>query len=274
MTNQIKFCLGIIGFIMLLLMLASGNSCTNQNQNEKKIAAEKMTFITVPSMVEVTSHVAYHNKYFEEEGLDINLLFSASGNLSFEKLLNGEADIVTVTETPIVYKSFTRNDFYIIGELVTPVEHQILARKDRGIDSASDLKGKKIAVMRGTSADFFLDSFLIHNGLTHSEVQTVDMLTPEMPLAVEKGEIDAISCWQPFILKAQSRLGNNAIIIPSKNIHTVSWLIVVMRTYAKENPEAIRRFYKAIMKAEKFLTNNREKSIQIHAEMSKTEPFR
>ncbi len=156
--------------------------------------------------------------------------------------------------------------------MVTPVEHQILARKDRGIDSASDLKGKKIAVMRGTSADFFLDSFLIHNGLKHSEVQAVNMLTPEMPWAVEKGEVDAISCWQPFILKAQSRLGNNAIIIPSKNIHTVSWLIVVMRTYAKENPEAIRRFYKAIMKAEKFLTNNREKSIQIHAEMSKTEP--
>ncbi len=271
MTTLARRYPGIIKLIAIVFVVSGGYSCSDQKQAEKPEVLKKMTFATVPSMVEVTSHVAYHNKYFEEEGLDINLTFTPSGNLSLERLLNGEFDIVTVTETPVVHKSFVRNDFYIVGDVVRPVEHQIVTRKDRGIDTASDLKGKRIAVMRGTSADYFLDSFLMYNGLSRSDVEVVNMLTINMPSAIEKGEVDAISCWQPFALKAQRLLGEDANILPSKNIHTVSWLIIVMKKYAKENQEAIQGFLRAIIKAEKFLKDNREESIRIHADMSKVD---
>ncbi len=257
--------------ILLLFTFLGGYSCSDQKQTEKPKVPKKMTFATVPSMVEVASHVAYHNKYFTDEGLDINLMFTSSGNLSLERLLKGEFDIATVTETPVVHKSFIRNDFYIVGDAVRPVEHQIVARKDRGIDDTSDLKGKRIAVMQGTSADYFLDSFLMYNELSRSDVEVINMLTINMPSAIEKGEVDAISCWQPFALKAQRMLGENAIILPSKNIHTVSWLIIVTKKYANENQEAIQRFLRAIIKAEKFLKANRKESIRIHADMSKVD---
>ncbi len=271
MTIIVKCYPIIIKVIAMVFVVAGCYSCSDQKQTEKPKIFKKMTFGTVPSMVEVTSHVAYHNKYFEDEGLDINLIFTSSGNLSLERLLNGEFDIATVTETPVVQKSFVRNDFYIIGEVVRPVEHQIVTRKDRGIGTASDLKGKRIAVMRGTSADYFLDSFLIYNGLSRSDVEVVNMLTINMPTAIEKGEIDAISCWQPFALKAQRRLGENGIVLPSEHIHTVSWLIIVRKRYAKENREAIQGFLRAIVRAEKFLKENREESITIHADMSKVD---
>ncbi len=242
----------------------------NQNQTEKVKQLKKVTFATVPSMVEVTSHIAYHNKYFEEEGLDINLIFTASGNLSLEKLLKGEFDIVTVTGTPVVHKSFIRNDFYIVGDIMHPVEHHVLARRDKGINSASDLKGKRVAVMRGTSADFFMDSFLIYNELNRADMEIVNIFAPELPDAIENGRVDVIFCWQPFILKAQQKLGKNAIVLPSENIHTVPWLIITMKHYAKENPEVLEKFIRAIIKAENFLKHNRSEAIKIHSDMSKT----
>jgi len=243
----------------------------NQRQKEKPKSLQKITFATVPSMVEVTSHIAYHNKYFEDEGLDVDLVFTPSGNMSLERLLNGEFDFATVTGTPVVHKSFVRDDFYIIGDLVHPVEHQVLARKDKGIKSAADLKGKKLAVMKGTSADFFMDFFLIYNELDRSDVEIVNLLAPKMPSAIEKGEVDAMFCWQPFILEAQKKLKENAIILPSKNIHTVPWLIVVRKDYARENPKVLEKFLSAIIKAEAFMRKNRGDSIRIHAEMSKTD---
>ncbi len=214
-------------------------------------------------------HIAYYNKYFEEEGLDIDLTFTASGNLSLERLLKGEFDVVAVTGTPVVHKSFLRNDFFIAGDVVHPVEHQVLARKDRGIRSTSDLKGKRVAVMKGTSGDFFMDSFLIYNELRRTDLEIVNILVPELPDAIERGEVDAIFCWQPFILKAQQKLGENAIILPSDHIHTVPWLFITMKTFAKENPDVLEKFIRAIVKAENFLKDNRSAAIRIHSEMSK-----
>ncbi len=257
--------------IAIVIVAAGVYYWWNQDQTNKPKQLKKVTFATVPSMVEVTSHIAYHNKYFEEEGLDIDLVFTASGNLSLERLLKGEFDIVTVTGTPVVHKSFLRNDFVIVGDIVHPVEHQVLARKDRGIKSTSDLKGKRVAVMRGTSADFFMDSFLIYNELRRTDLEIVNILAPQLPDAIERGDVDAIFCWQPFILKAQQKLGENAIILPSKNIHTVPWLIITMKTFAKENPDVLEKFTRAIIKAEGFLKHNRSEAVRIHAEMSKVD---
>ena len=260
-------------FVLILMagVVIGGLYWWNQRQIEKPTSLQKISFATVPSMVEVPSHVAYHNKYFEDEGLDVNLVFTPSGNLSLERLLNGEFDFATVTGTPVVHKSFVRDDFYIIGDIVHPVEHQVLARKDKGIKSVVDLKGKKLAVMKGTSADFFMDFFLIYNGLNRSDVEIVNMLAPDMPSAITEGKVDAMFCWQPFILKARKELGENAIILPSENIHTVPWLIIVRKNYARENPEILEKFLSAIKRAEDFVKTNREDSISIHAEMSKVD---
>ncbi len=84
-----------------------------------------------------------------------------------------------------------------------------------------------------------MDSFLIYNAVSRNNLEVVNILAPELPTAIEKGKVDAIFCWQPFILKAQQKLGKNAIILPSKNIHTVPWLIITMKKYAQKNPEVL-----------------------------------
>jgi ABC-type nitrate/sulfonate/bicarbonate transport system substrate-binding protein len=271
MTKFKKRKFKVVILIVIIIVAIGSFYRWDRSQPNRAKQIKKVTFATVPSMVEVTSHIAYHNKYFKEEGLDIDLTFTPSGNLSLEKLLKGEFDIVTVTGTPVVHKSFIRNDFYIVGDIVHPVEHQVLARKDSGINSPSDLKGKRVGVMKGTSADFFMDSFLIFNDLNRSNLEIENILAPELPAAIEKGKVDAIFCWQPFIHKAQQKLGENAIILPSKNIHTVPWLIITMKKYAQKNPEVLKKFVRAIVKAENFLKQNKEESITIHANMSKTD---
>lgn len=262
--------------VIPVLVLGGFYGC-GQKQVEKPAELQKVRFATVPWLGEATSYVAYHNGYFEEEGLDVTLTYNNAGKQSLKNLFEGDADIITVAETPIVYSSFDkkkytdfeRGDFYIIGNMNHSDKIQfVLARRDKGINSPSDLKGKKVAVFRGTSSYFFRDSFFILKGIKSSDVEIVNMDPSTMVSAIEKGEVDAIFCWQPHILNAQLKLGDNGIILPSENIYTVSWLIITMKDYAEKNPEVLEKFLSAIVKAENFIVENRGESISIHSEES------
>jgi len=276
---KIKKTLFWIGTALVIPVLVLGGfyGC-GQKQVEKPAELQKVTFATCTWIAEAASYIAYHNGYFEEEGLDVTVIYNNAGKQSLKNLFEGDADISTVAETPIVYTSFDkkkytdfeRGDFYIIGSIMYSYEiNLVLARRDKGINSLSDLKGKKVAVFRGTASEFFIDSFFILKGIKSSDVEIVNMDPPTMVSAIEKGEVDAIVCWQPHILNAQLKLGDNGIILQSENIiYRISWLIVTMKDYAEKNPEVLEKFLRAIVKAENFIAENREESISIHSEES------
>ena len=255
-------------FIYCLILGLFG--CTKSDDGEKAKTRDlvKLVYGSVPVTIEAPAHIAHYNKYFEDEDLDVELKINPDGKTSLEQLFEGTAQIIAVTGTPIVYASFHRSDFYIVGDIKHLNIHFCLARKDKGIRTVKDLKGKKIGLMKGTSADFFMDLFFAYNGITRSDVEIVEMNAPTMLESIVKGEIDAMFCWQPWILKAKKALGQNGVILPNEHIHIGSWVVIAMKTFADQHPEIIEKFIRAIVRAEKFMKENREKSIDIHAKVS------
>ncbi len=83
----------------------------------------------------------------------------------------------------------------------------IVARKDRGIENASDLKGKRVGTTIGTVAEFHLGRFLALHGMTMRDITLVDVKTPDGWVnAVADGDLDAISTAQPYVNAAGDRL--------------------------------------------------------------------
>jgi NitT/TauT family transport system substrate-binding protein len=253
---------------------------SSQKPVEKPAELTKITFATVPFIGEAPFYVAYHNGYFEEEGLNVTFKFNPGGWMSLKNLFEGEAEIATVAELPIVYSAFDkrkytdfdRPDFYIIGDVIYSQDvQQVVARKDRGIHSAADLKGKRIGVFKGTTLDFFMDGFFTDTGIEYSDVEIVDMNVFEMTDAIAKGDLDAIFTWQPHVLNAQKKLGENGIILESRLKYTTAWLIVVRKDYAEKNPEVLEKFLRVVVKAENFIKENPEEAIRIHAEVGGTD---
>jgi len=254
--------------VLVMLVLVAG--CGRQpEQIEEPEELTKVTFATVHFIGEAPSYVAYHNGYFEEEGLDVQLEYSAAGKVSLQRLLDGEIDIATCADTPIVYIAFERDDFYIIGSMVHSDKIAgVVARKDAGINSPADLVGKRVALFQGTASDFLMDSFFVANGLKDSDVEIVNLKPPEQVEAIVKGEIDVMFSWQPHILNALNQLGENGIGLPSEGMKTLDWLILVRREYAEANPAVLEKFLRAIDKAEDFIAENREAAIDLHSEES------
>lgn len=89
--------------------------------------------------------IAEDQQYFRENGLDLTLRKYDSGSASLTGVLNGEADIlVGLSEFPVVRMAFQKERTAIIGNTDRGEFVYLVGRRDRGITSVADLKGKRI----------------------------------------------------------------------------------------------------------------------------------
>jgi len=212
-------------------------------------------------------YIAEANHYFKEQGLNVTLQPHTSGKAALNAILDGRADLATTSETPIVFSTLAnKKKVYIISTIGTTTEGiAIIARKDLGILKPSDLKGKKIGVTAGTNGAYFLDSFLLSNGIGKNEVELINLKPEESVAAVLNGSVDAFSAWNPHLSTLQKRLAANGTTFYNKTIYLWTWNLVAGQDYVTRNPEIIGRVVKALVKAEDFAKGHPEESQKLIA---------
>jgi sulfonate transport system substrate-binding protein len=124
-----------------------------------------------------------------------------SGPPILEAMSSGSVDIGGVGNAPPVFAAAGGAKIKIVGALKNSSQHNaaLVVPKGSSIKTLADLKGKKIAVAQGSSADYHLLATLTKAGLTTHDVQ-LDYLQPAEGLAaLESGAVDAWDIWSPFI---------------------------------------------------------------------------
>jgi len=209
--------------------------------------------------------IAENRNYFQKEGLNVEIREFESGRTALQRMLTGgDIDIVTAAQTPVISHSFMRNDYAIIGNMVSSYDDvKLLARRDRDIKDSSDLKGKIVGITAGSSGHFFLSLFLIHNKLTLSDVKIVDLEATRLPQALVDEHVDAIATWEPHIYKAKKALGEKAFVLPGSGIYREDFYLITRKDFIKNNPNALKRFLMAIQKGEEFLQKNNRQALDI-----------
>ncbi len=256
----------ILLVILIGLVVISG--CASQNQPEKYSGpVEKITLGMELSPLSALLWVAENKSYFQENGVEVTMKKFDSGRSAFVSMLKeGGLDMVTVSQTPVMFNSFDRSDFAITANMAFSYNDLfVLARRDRGIAKPEDLRGKKIGVHKGSTGQYFLDAFLTVNNLQLSEIKEVDITTGKLVPSILEGTIDAISTWNPHISNAQNALGNKSITFPTGELYREDWYFVSNQQFIQNHPEAIIRFLKAIKQAEGFIENNKDEAIAIVA---------
>lgn len=228
---------------------------------------ERLSLGVERSILPTTVWVAEYNGYFKEAGIDVSIKEFDSGKASFLAMLNNEGvDISTVAPTPIMFNSFKRNDFSIIATFVySDNDVKVIARKDKGISTVTDLQGKRIGATSGTTGQFFVDNLLMMHAIPGAEVDVVDISPEELPEALKNDRVDAIVIWEPHAYNAQHLLQEKAIRIPSSEVYLETFNFVMMKDFAVNNPPIIRKFLRAMIKATQFINQHKEKSQEIVA---------
>jgi sulfonate transport system substrate-binding protein len=127
-------------------------------------------------------------------------------------LTAGNADVVTNAETQAVLRSSANPEIRVILT-VAEYGYRIVARRSAGVRTAMDLRGKKIATSLNSSAHFYIVKTLQSVGLSEPDVTVIGMTPPQMPAALARGEVDAVSIWEPAAEQSAKALGLDALIM-------------------------------------------------------------
>ena len=191
--------------------------------------------------------VAYRNGYFQQEGVAAHIQPHRTGKSALEAALSGKADLATTADIPIMLAAMQDAPVSVLATFFkTEHDHGIVARRDRGIQALADLKGKNIGVTRGTSGHFALDGFLNREHLARTDVHIVDLKPEQFAGALERGEVDAIATWEPFLDALLRPLGSNGAVFYGEDIYEIPYSLAGSRAYIAANPDLMRRVLRAL----------------------------
>jgi len=114
----------------------------------------------------------------------------------------------------------------------------VLVPKDSPVRSVAELKGKKIAVAKGSNANYLLVRLLENAGLKYSDVEVVYLAPADARAAFESGRVAAWSIWDPFLAAAEKQLSAR-VLADGKGAVANHQFYLAARSFAEKHPEVV-----------------------------------
>ncbi len=135
---------------------------------------------------------------------DVQWVQFQAGPPMMEAMNAGAIDIGYTGEAPPVFAQAAGVDFvYIAAQPTTGTNHGVLVRRDAPFHDAHDLRGKRVAFTKATSAHYAALRVLAAAGLTPADIRTVYLPPAEGRAAIDTGSVDAWVIWDPFYADAE-----------------------------------------------------------------------
>lgn len=196
--------------------------------------------------------IAEEKGYFKENGLDAQVDEYDSGATSMAALLSGAADVAIAADFVGVTNIFANDDVRILAKVSDQDVWQVVARKDKGISTPSDLAGKRIGVTRKTSGEFYLGRFLTFNGLKLEDVQVEDLPPSGMIEGLESGLLDAVVTFEPNAYALKRKLGGGVISWSAQANQWTTALAYSTAPFVAANPDIVERYLRSLAQAEAY----------------------
>jgi len=224
------------------------------------------------SLCEAPLHMAVEKGFFEEEGLKYELVKLAPGT-SFDAITANQIDAGFGLLASLIQPLSNGLPVKITTGLHTGCD-KVLVKADSGITGPKDFIGKKVGVPSFTSSPYvFAKRVLADNGvdvtLENSEVEFIVYSTADLPLALEKGAVDAIAMNDPTATIAAREYNfkvifDSALDEPYKDQYCCS--AYVRENIARDYPETAARYTRAMQKASAWVQENKDEVARIQVE--------
>ena len=178
-------------------------------------------------------------KRLAEQGIEVQWTEFPGGPQLLEGLNVGSIDFGTTGEAPPIFAQAAGADLlYVAHEPPAPTSEAILVPKDSALKSVSELKGKKIALNKGSNVHYLLVRALEDAGLKYSDIQPVYLPPADARAAFERGSVDAWVIWDPFQAAAEHQLQARTLR-NGEGLVANHQFYLAARPYAEKHPEVV-----------------------------------
>jgi sulfonate transport system substrate-binding protein len=177
--------------------------------------------------------------------------------------LNVEAiDIGHAGEAPPIFAQGANAPFvYIAHEPPAPRGEAILVPKDSTIKNIVDLKGKKVALNKGSNVHYLLVKALEKAGVKYSEIEPVFLSPADARAAFERGSVDAWVIWDPFQAAAEAATGARTIADGTGLVANHQFYLAT-KSFVDSQPQIVDAVLAALNEIDRWADNNSHAAAQ------------
>ena len=256
----------IIGITLALIFMISVFLYLDSEVEEQM----QMQVGYLPVLVNLPLFVALEENYFSDYNLEVEAVEAKSPNHIVEGIIAGHLDGAGILAYPILFASEEKYPgelklFASSDETSEDYVASILVKKDSGIKTIEDLKGKKIGVYTGLVQVLFLKSILAGMGFDPENDVELVQIAPRLQLqGLEAGQYDALSTVEPFPTIAKYK-GIGEVLIKNPRVKYIQEPFPSVATplsadFLQDEPETATAYLCAYRNAVDFIRNNPEKA--------------
>lgn len=238
----------------LLLLLAACGSTVPAGSDQPDIA---VGFVVDPSWAQIP--VAQQAGYFEQRGVRVKVINFSTGVEALQALQGGQVDVTTAADVPSASALAKSEDLRVVGDGSRWTGSALIARRAAAATTIAQLAGKRIGTPMGTSAAYFATDALAHAGV---RAEIVQVAPSAMVSAMSKGDVDAVSIFQPYQEQVLDTLGGDAVkLVTEGEVYRQHSLYLSRADTITSKREALTRFFAALDQAGADLGKGDDKAV-------------
>ena len=199
----------------------------------------------------------------------VTLVTFAAGPPINESFAAGQQDFGFLGDTPAIIGKSAGLETNLIGKSsVGPTSLAVVVAANSPLKTPAELKGKKVAVTKGSYAHHLLALVLQQGGLGFNDVELINLPNSDIPGALISGAIDAGAVWEPIITKFEAQKAIK-VLADGTGIKTGVLAIVASTNFIKTKPEQTKAVLRAYARGAAYIkANPREAAELVTTEVS------
>nr|WP_033790846.1 sulfonate ABC transporter substrate-binding protein [Pantoea septica] len=203
---------------------------------------------------------------FKKEGIAVRWVEFPAGPQMLEGLNVGSIDLAATGDAPPAFAQAAKADLVYLGHSpANPKTEAIVVPSSSAIQSVKDLKGKRVALNKGSDVNYLLIAALEEAGLTYKDITPIYLPPADARAAFQKGAVDAWVIWDPYLAEVEASTGARQVrnaegLVPHYTFYLAS------RKFADSQPDRAKKVLNELSDLSRWANEHQDEAAAILAQ--------